>query len=572
MPWDDAKKPYDRDKPIHRINLLAVQPPETQADGFGYRCKCRSPRLGTGPTDDVPPRFFDPRHPVDSANSVKREIARELIRTIPGWVPVRDVRERELEGTLDRSFQTWTDVPVFQWHRYYDWNFHVVPADGLGYIKGAGNTQDPTTPPFQHVTGPNSMECEWDCGSWFIPANDFTPGLMFARDACWPMTNQYVWATGRWIYDCGHASSENKTGVNEGKMRSELHPMKAVAVGRWEAFKFAENAFPVPAMQFMFFASKFGGYVNFSTIRDRDYEFIVDLPDPGVTAGQVVNVGHTMGDPSNTAAARGPELVTNPDFSSFAYAKGNVRRVNPVVTLISYSPPQAKVKIPMSTLPADAESYGVVLSLGWKDKPDNTLAKKVKQVTVTLDNIKINKAAHGTLPENWLAKVGVNGRWFAQKQGLIMSNSTINFNKTVTLFLSEDDSVVVSSHGGVLNRVHAVFAKSEGDRSIAGVTDYDRQIVNCSHDEALVLMDEMIKQMWSTFNDQNKSLGLIDPGHAASGPGNPLKVGTNLGEQTFAMKAFFTQDDPQSAELTENPTQLEYTLNYRVKFEKVPGL
>src|SRR5437588_1294367 len=135
MPWNDTANPYDRNKPIHRINLLAVQPPESQADGFGYRSKCRSP-------NDVPGAFFDPAHPLDSANSAKRAAARELIRTIPGWVAVKtDNREREVEGSLDRSFQTWTDVPVFQWHRFYDWNFHVIPADGLEYIKGAGNTQ-----------------------------------------------------------------------------------------------------------------------------------------------------------------------------------------------------------------------------------------------------------------------------------------------------------------------------------------------------------------------------------------------------------------------------------------------
>src|SRR5262245_17457305 len=352
MPWDDKAKPRDRDKPFHRINLLPVQPAEPQADGFGYRSGCRS-------TDDVPPPFFDPKRPGDSLNSKKRHIARDLFRTIPGWVPVKpaDPKEREMEGTLDRSFQTWTDVPVFQWHRFYDWNFHVIPAEGLEYLKGKGNTQDAVSPPLRNVTSEKSMECEWDCGAWFTGVSDALPGLMFAEDLCWPMTKGYFWGTGRWIYDCGHASSNARTGPNEGKMRTELHPTKAVATARWEAVKFNENPLHVPAIQFMFVSSRFGGYFDFASIRDRDYEFIVDLPDHGIPASMLASVGHTMSDPMNTVAPRAPELVTSTDFKPFAKMRGRVRSVIPEVTVHTFTPPQAKVKVPMSKLPADAEAF-----------------------------------------------------------------------------------------------------------------------------------------------------------------------------------------------------------------------
>ena len=88
------------------------------------------------------------------------------------------------------------------------------------------------------------------------------------------MAGQYVWITGRWIYDCGHASSEKQTAL----MRSELHPCRSIATARWEAVKFDEHEQYVPAIQFMFFASRGGGYLDFKAIDSTDYEFIIDLP------------------------------------------------------------------------------------------------------------------------------------------------------------------------------------------------------------------------------------------------------------------------------------------------------
>ena len=145
------------------------------------------------------------------------------------------------------------------------------------------------------------MECEWDCGAFGDydyssahgkQASPGQPGPMFEKDWAWPMAGQNVWIAGRWIYDCGHASSDEKTGSNPGLMRSELHPCKAVATARWEAVKFDQNDYHAPAIQFMFFACTQGGYKDFPTIADHDYEFIVDLPEAPHEAPQHP-VGHT---------------------------------------------------------------------------------------------------------------------------------------------------------------------------------------------------------------------------------------------------------------------------------------
>src|SRR5262249_54009881 len=139
--------------------------------------------------------------------------------------------EKELYGELDRSFETWTDFPIWQYHHWYDWNFHIkLPPNqgGYWYLRGEGDF------------GPE-IECEWDTGAFGRRPRS---SLMFRADWGWPMTGDWVWLIGRWIYDGGHEE--------RGLTRSELHPCKAIATARWEGFKFPENEKAVPAIQFMF--------------------------------------------------------------------------------------------------------------------------------------------------------------------------------------------------------------------------------------------------------------------------------------------------------------------------------
>src|SRR5262245_3067480 len=131
--WTNTSKPVDRDRPFHRINsptfleeeLLREGESEDERqnrvarlrkDGRGFNRGCKIP-------DDIPmnnafqllvkaftPIFGKPRD------------VREAIRCVPSWVPVDDEQMREIEGVTLRSYQTWTDAPLFQWHHWYDWN------------------------------------------------------------------------------------------------------------------------------------------------------------------------------------------------------------------------------------------------------------------------------------------------------------------------------------------------------------------------------------------------------------------------------------------------------------------
>jgi hypothetical protein len=423
-----------------------------------------------------------------------------LIRATPNWVPIDrnpankkelrwdprfkdDGREREVDGFLLRSYQRMDSLPLAQWHHWYDWKFTLFPSPDFFGIIGEGNrrrdinTSDLNDPGLKlnrydgdgGIPGRNvnhTFDCEWDMGA-FGPA----PGAIFnspfgVRDWAWPMSGQFMWAIGRAVYDCSHATSDLRSedlepgaqpndfdpGQGEGMMLNQLHPCRAIATARWEAVKFDDNEFHVPAIQFMFFTSKFGGYFDFPRINGEDYEFIVDLPKYA-QAEMICDIGSTPTFPLNTLVLR-PRLLVKFDFSPFKNARGKVGATpDPVVELLdppdpARPPEQAKIKFPLTELPDDVEAYGVIVSLGWHD-PNLVEAAKVRKVTVSLESVSVHGDAHDNSGAEWVINVGINGRWLRQRFEDVGSKSKLIFDdpKTVTLFLAEDDAVSISAHG-----------------------------------------------------------------------------------------------------------------------------
>ena len=543
MAWSKTSKDWDYARPFHRINSPSYLPGQAQVDGRGYLRGCRRP--ADGPDD-----------------SVYGLIIRDLMRTIPGWVPVAGEQEQEVEGTLNRSFQTWTDVPLYQFHRYYDWNFHLEPAEGFTYVRGLGN--EPHGPSMlgrtqRRVTSTASMECEWDCGAF-----GRRPGAMFNNPQwIWPMTGQYLWVSGRWIYDCGHAEHD--------LMRSELHPCKAIASAQWEAVSFPENNnLYVPGIRFQFFASQLGGYKLFNAINDRDYEFIVDLPRlPGER--MTWNIGHTPEFPLNTAVLRTPHLLHHADFISTASGQGG--SVQPIIEPIppespDQLPQQVKVKIPLTQLGMRDNYYGVILKLGWFD-PDRSQARRVKKCTVNFKHVLKGHIDHDDFAEEWLVKFGANGRWFLRNFTDVHNGQRLNLNQRVEFFLSEDDSIYVTSHGAELDLVDDVFQERDGDRTVrlnGADVDWERDIVHGSRQRTWDICYEIANMMWTTFNDQNEPLGLIDPDPSVAT--NPWKVdGPPTQSNQRSLRAFSTTEVGDSAELVTDTSVLDYTLVYEVSIE-----
>lgn len=103
------------------------------------------------------------------------------------------------------------------------------------------------------------------------------------------------------------------------------------------------------------------------------------------------------------------------------------------------------ITIPMTKVPDDFQSYGVIISLGWHD-PSHTLARRVFKVTVTFRDLRVFRPREAT-GERWLFTFGVNGRWFHRRIDVPSDGTEVVTNASVTLFLSLDDTVFVAAHG-----------------------------------------------------------------------------------------------------------------------------
>lgn len=525
----DDNKPYNRRIPFRRIKSPSYDPDKSRVSGRGYDCGCRSPFHDYDPSVvEVLGIFL-----FNILGAIPTIAFQKLLATMPAWVPVEregepeavwstlPEAEKELEGVLTSSFQTWTDVPIKQWHLWYDWNFHLVPASGYMYLHGRGNSG-------------KTMECEWDCGAFGdydfdTPAGRrpslSDPGPMFGRDWAWPMPGQNVWIVGRWIYDCGHASSEEKTGPNAGRMRSELHPCKAVATARWEGVKFDENERYVPAVQFMFFACRKGGYKDFATLAETDYEFIVDLPRH---EGGVVEypIGHSPDFALNTLVVR-PRLLIKLEYQPFGNAFG--RKVSPgdadpVVELLppkraGEHPCQARVRIPLTSLAGKGiDSYGVIVSMGWFD-PNRAQAEKVKKVDILFTQIErynIHEGFTGGEGE-WQLKLGVNGRWHATSATEIARGTRLlRLGQRETIYLAENDELTITAHGMEEDAVGGIMRENGADRTLKDgngtAYSWESDIDQRDSDHASNLARSMVGKMAKTLSDENDKLGVINPG------------------------------------------------------------
>jgi hypothetical protein len=593
-------KIWEYRRPFTRVNPPSYNESRQPPDGVStnpdlrntFWCGCRVP-------DEGPP-----------GTGPFANIRRKLMATVPSWVPVDYVvRARaggdrhnraediyEVEGTLTRSFQTWTDFPLYQWHRWYDWNFHVIPDKGYQYLAGRGNTPSKTRAGFrdteQRVTDVTALECEMDAGALLqgtrgpreaprLPYGHGAMGPMFVSDWAWPMTDEHIWVAGRWVYDCGHPV--------EGRNRTELHPVLAVASARWEGVKFDENPYYVPAIQFMFFSSRVGGYYNFVSIK-RDYEFIVDLPrikrDP-LTA----RVGHTTTFPLNTITLRGTYLLKKFEYDRFSVA-GAEEVVTPVVEPIptkdpTVPPEQVRVKIPLSSASGDPEAYGVLISLGWFD-PEGVEARKLKKCVITFHDAHKGTVNHNTGAERWLVKVGVNGRWFSRFMEDVHDNTVVSLQeKNYTIYLAEgpndaeSDKLIISAHGAALQRVERVMelqaerAPFEGrpDRMLrvafADDPDHPRPITYKDHVDSGILdvqraiAPAIYDRMSETRGTENESLGVIDPGHKQRGSDsdNPVSIRGFKGKKELEYTALFTSEVDRTAELKEDTDRIDYRLH-----------
>lgn len=666
MILSNTSKDWAKDRPFQRINSPSFDggdPPtsrKTRPDGDGHRRGCRRPE------------DFLNRSVLDAL------VRNKLLRMVPSWVTVEGniegnaeaENEKEVYGKLGRCFQTWTDAPPIPWHLWYDWNFYIEPEEPFKHLCGLGNheAEEGELAPIelsfwerhftskiggrnQNVSPGLNIECEWDTGAF---GREQRPGPMFQprtdaqHDWAWPMTGDYVWIRGRWIYDGGHEAKESSGRLT---CRAELHPCKAIASARWEAFKFKENDKFVPAIQFMFFTSRFGGYHDFASINPAtggDYEFIVDLPEVPIDGPPSVAIGHSPGFPSNTIVFRKPELLVDFNFKPFLNTcKGNQpfsspdsppEAFKPKVELLEPSGPnprqrQVKVTIPIGDIAnQNADFYGVIVSLGWSDNGEQ--AQKVKKCTFRFENLFKGAQDHDTFQEEWRFKAGVNGRWRQWEFEDVSNNTDLDLQQQhpgyIVFYLHEDDAIRISSHGAELDLVDNVYTENSDDArtikihpaevewesrvalpaippfDVIGATgdiitgrlsgtpiDWNTHVdvrppadavppsTVASYPVQRTVVRKIFSLMWTTLNDQNEPLGLIDPGRGPDKElnSNPLYI-RNLQRRTTHRRnltAYFTWEVEDLAELLERPHKtdadannedfIDYVLTYSIQIE-----
>ncbi len=411
------------------------------------------------------------------STSVEGALFARLMRSIPAWVPVgrRGYRaefryeedgaprttdkeeEREVEGFLTGSYPVQNDVVFTQWSRFRHWAFHVLPTPGCRYLIGSGNIPDPSEQKFINTTDSFSnqptfeevlriygqrrpggdadggaIECLLDVGAISKPPGDGGfHGVHFSTVwPYWPMAGDYFWAAGRWSYDCMRATPADKTELYP----TQINPIKAFAAARFEGVKFPENANTVAAVRFFFFATSEGGFRDYHTVpgrkgpagpphvtlRDRDYEFIVDLP-PHELGRSAYPVGATINFALNTIVIR-PRLLIQVRAAPFAvggvvpkFADGlKAVTIEPKIEILrppkpTERPKQVKITIPLSKLPAAdqeaKEMVGLDIALGWHDPT----GEEVKQLVRVKASIHFPRFYSQAGPVRLVT--GINGRW-----------------------------------------------------------------------------------------------------------------------------------------------------------------
>lgn len=385
------------------------------------------------------------------SNLLERGLFGSFLKFVPSWVPVNRIgfgpnfdaknahnvrngreAEVEIEGRLSRSYQTHHHRPYTQWSHFYQWAFHVDPAPGWQHLSGEGNNPNKAdsdlistndrTEAIELYGGPRAhIECLMDIGAFSTPPGDIPNGTVLQHPALfyhkswpsWPQSDDYFWATGRYVYDCTHETGDEE---DETSLRypTLINPTKAFATARYEAHLFEEADEPIPVVSFSFFASRRGGYYDFKDkhieFNGENYEFLVDLP-PVPDERIAYAIGQVADFALNTLVIR-PRLLKTIEFAP--YKAGSESPIppskwfikDPIIQFIKAPKGQlpriVKVSIPMKDIPDDKDGYGFTLTMGWLAPGADT---GVKKVTVKLDSLTMLQERN-----NLRISVSVNGR------------------------------------------------------------------------------------------------------------------------------------------------------------------
>ena len=477
------------------------------------------------------------------ANTVEGAFFRSYLKYVPSWAPVDRIgygprfraetegahnvvngreAEVEVEGRLTRSYLSRHHRPYTQWSNFYHWSFQVRPDRGFRHLIGPGDmlTPDeleelnatgagdraPVTELYLQSAANSSFECLLDLGAISKPPGDQVPlqplhypSILFDRTwPFWPQSGDWFWAAGRYVYDCTHATSEEKQGRGAGLHPTLINPTKAFAVARYEAFQFEKDGEWIPATRFLFFATRKGGYWDFDgdiKVTDQNYEFLVDLPPLPDDLGEF-SIGRTPEFDWNTIVVR-PRLLKAIEFAPFAAGADSPLtwwKRDPIVQLVRPEPGKLprmlRVKVPLSEM-KDADAYAFVLTCGWYDPAQ---AARVRKVAVQMPKFTMLGER-----KDLRFHACINGRWVFYNPGTNPASQTF-FNVSdnmqtpahpgpdgLILHLPDDGQVTITSsgtqrhgYGQFMETTPSVHQDRTKDRrlELGGIIEVDEDTMN----------------------------------------------------------------------------------------------
>lgn len=374
-----------------------------------------------------------------------------LMKTIPSWVGADEPETRTLEGVLEKSKMTYTDFPLSPWHDYYDWNFDIELDPQYGYLLSEWYDED------------GHLHCEWDTEH-------------FPRWA-WPQEGDRVKLIGRWIYDCGHPE--------DGKHKSELHPVKAMVAIRPDAVPIDHGDRHQRVNEAFVYIGQEGGYWTHD-INDQDYAF--DLPLPPKPYDEA--------EPTWRVEAK-TDLPVEPEIEPFP----------------PDDPASLRVEIPLEGVTPHPDEYGVVIMGGWTD-PRATESEKIHRVRVTVEKLELqSNEDYGS--DDWHFYAGVNGRWDVW-QGF--GGWEKDLGLSVLVDVHSDDEMRISACGFEADLMHNHMGEqltAGGDAVTWG------QIRTANDSEARGIRNAILAQLADTFDNRNEKIDYetktIDPSFRGHG-------------------------------------------------------
>jgi hypothetical protein len=138
---------------------------------------------------------------------------------LEGWVTPQPSDQK----SGDQSTSEVAEEDLWWTHYTHDFTFKVIPDPAYTHLLSSWVNPDGTTG--VHT----DMEVEWDHASLMDEKEGFQRIWGAVPEFVWPAVGDRVWVSGRWIFDCGHPSSDDVPHV---QFSTEIHPPRAMVAFR----------------------------------------------------------------------------------------------------------------------------------------------------------------------------------------------------------------------------------------------------------------------------------------------------------------------------------------------------